>query len=143
MGFFSCKYVNSGISGGEVKFPRAPPGCTPALSVFFLCLHPAEAQSLFHGFQHQTDALAAMSGAREPGGESVSSVQKGRAWLFCAASRLMAVFADRNTDQWPQKLIMQLIPQQLLVRLLWNLPKCDWCLWTLCHSCVCFVFRPL
>lgn len=24
---------------------------------------------------------------------------------------------NRNTDQWPQKLIMQLIPQQLLVRL--------------------------
>jgi len=26
------------------------------------------------------------------------------------------VSPHRNTDQWPQKLIMQLIPQQLLVR---------------------------
>lgn len=29
---------------------------------------------------------------------------------------LFPVVHDRNADQWPQKLIMQLIPQQLLVR---------------------------
>lgn len=148
---FHCVLTTSQESG-EVKFPRAPPASAGLLYLpFFLCVNPAEAESLFHGFQHQTDALAAMSGAREPGGESVSRRHKRCRWFSCTASRLNAglflcvFFADRNTEQWPQKLIMQLIPQQLLVRFLCSRRTRHSCLWMLCQSCVCvcFDFRPL
>lgn len=35
---------------------------------------------------------------------------------FCSRRDSARLSLNRNTDQWPQKLIMQLIPQQLLVR---------------------------
>lgn len=52
---------------------------------------------------------------------------------FCSRRDSARLSLNRNTDQWPQKLIMQLIPQQLLVR-----P----CVYTVLF-CLCATVMPL
>lgn len=46
---------------------------------------------------------------------SVKAETAGLHLRFVAADVFFFISLDRNTEQWPQKLIMQLIPQQLLV----------------------------
>lgn len=72
----------------------------------------AEAPALL-GLQREAEAHAALPGLREPGREPVSA---GRAAGRPGAGAPLTLSSRRETDQWPQKLIMQLIPQQLLVR---------------------------
>lgn len=75
-----------------------------------------EAQTCLRGRQHQADAIAALPGLCESRRELVGDCRAG-GWLDLGLPLpdSSPILAPRKTEQWPQKLIMQLIPQQLLV----------------------------
>lgn len=111
--------VGGGHRGGLCS-PLSPPIAPPSPR-----LPPPEAEAGPGGCQHEADAFAALPGLRQrrrepvrrpwggpiPGGRTLGlGVRRG------PRGHLVSVPPPRKTDQWPQKLIMQLIPQQLLVR---------------------------
>lgn len=88
-----------------------------ALFTLTCSFSPSETQTCLSGCQHQADTVIALPGLRESWREPVGNCQGwGVVGLGLApSSHLSWHHPPRKTEQWPQKLIMQLIPQQLLV----------------------------